>query len=51
MNKLIVAGFIFVRHGGNYDIYVRGVVIEKVPRHREINEVLAKAILKRNGIK
>ena len=51
VNKLIVAGFIFVRHGGNYDIYVRGVVIEKVPRHREINEILAKAILKRNGIK
>ena len=51
VNKLIAAGFIFARHGGNHDIYVRDNVIEKIPRHREINEILAKAILKRNGIK
>lgn len=47
VNKLIAAGFIFERHGGNHDIYRRGDEIEKVPRHKEINERLAKAILKK----
>ena len=51
VRKLIAAGFSFARHGGNHDIYVRNEVIEKVPRHKEVNEILAKAILKRNGIK
>lgn len=51
INKLITAGFSFARHGGNHDIYIRGKMIEKVPRHREINEILAKAILRRNSIK
>ncbi len=51
VNKLVNAGFSFARHGGNHDIYIRGKFIEKIPRHREVNEILAKAILKRNGIK
>ena len=36
------AGFIFERHGGSHDIYRRGSQIEKIPRHKEINENLAK---------
>ena len=40
-------GFKFYRHGGNHDIYVRGKDIEKVPRHKEINEILARAILRK----
>ena len=27
-------GFHFVRHGGNHDIYKRGMDEEKIPRHR-----------------
>ena len=50
IDKLTNAGFVFDRHGGNHDIYIRNGVLEKVPRHKEINEILAKAILKRNGI-
>ena len=42
-------GFEFERNGGNHDIYRRGAVIEKIPRHKEINELLAKAILKKWG--
>ena len=38
------------RHGGSHDIYVRGDTKETIPRHREIDERLAKAILKRNGL-
>lgn len=47
VKKLENAGFIFERHGGNHDIYRRGNEIEQVPRHKEINEKLAKAILKK----
>ncbi len=47
VNKLIAVGFSFERHGGNHDIYRRGADIEKVPRHKEINEKLARAILKK----
>ena len=50
VKKLCEAGFEFERHGGNHDIYRRGKDEEKVPRHREINEKLAKAILKKMGI-
>lgn len=35
------AGFIFIRHGGEHDIYARGKDKEVIPRHKEINESLA----------
>lgn len=44
-------GFVYVRNGGNHDIYSNGVKTEAVPRHNEINERLAKAIIKRNDLK
>ncbi len=50
IKKLEEAGFVFERHGGNHDIYVRGNTREIIPRHREINERLAKAILRKNGL-
>ena len=43
-------GFKFHRHGGNHDIYKRGEDEEQIPRHKEINEKLAKAILKKWGL-
>ena len=51
VKKLLKAGFKFYDQGANHDRYKRGDVIETVPRHKEVNERLAKAILKRNGIK
>ena len=48
--KLEQAGFKFVRHGGNHDIYKRGYDEETVPRHREIDERLAKAIIRKWGL-
>ncbi|NGX49494.1 MAG: hypothetical protein K940chlam5_01092 [Candidatus Anoxychlamydiales bacterium] len=33
------------RHGSNHDIWTNGEICEPVPRHREINELLAKKIL------
>lgn len=47
IKKLKKKGFVFERHGGNHDIYRRGNDIEKVPRHKEINEILAKMIIRK----
>lgn len=50
IKKLERAGFEFIRSGGNHDIYRRGENEEVIPRHREINERLARAILKKWGL-
>ncbi len=50
IKKLEEGGFTFERHGSNHDVYVRGTEREEIPRHKEINERLAKAILKRRGL-
>lgn len=47
VKRLIEGGFKLERHGSSHDVYIRGKDEEQVPRHREINEVLAKAILKK----
>ena len=39
------------RHGGNHDVWTNGVQRETIPRHREISEALAKAIIKRRGLR
>lgn len=44
-------GWTFVRHGGNHDVYGKGKEMEAVPRHSEINEILARAIIKRRELK
>jgi ycfA-like protein len=50
IKKLESIGFEFCRHGGGHDIYKRGKDFETIPRHKEINEKLAKAILKKWGL-
>ncbi|MDD6478749.1 MAG: type II toxin-antitoxin system HicA family toxin [Oscillospiraceae bacterium] len=44
-------GWYLKRNGGSHDLYTNGEQTETVPRHREINEMLAKAIIKRRGLK
>ena len=51
IKKIIKAGFRFEHHGGNHDTYKRGRDIEQIPRHKKINEITAKNILKKWGIK
>ena len=51
IKKLTCAGFVFKEHGGNHDTYKRGTDTEQVPRHKEINEITAKKILKKWGLK
>jgi len=38
----------FIRHGGNHDWYQNPITkaCQPIPRHREINEILAKHIIK-----
>lgn len=40
-------GWMFLRHGGNHDVWTDGNRIEPIPRHKEINERLAKAIIRK----
>ncbi len=50
--KLLEAnGWKLVRRGAEHDIYQKGSQIEAIPRHREINENLARAIIRRRGLK
>ena len=51
IRRLEEAGFVLERHGGEHDIYRRGEDAEAVPRHREINEQTARAILRKWGLK
>ncbi len=45
--KLLKCGWWFERHGGNHDIWTNGKISEPIPRHNEINELLAKKILRK----
>ena len=44
-------GWRFKRHGANHDIYVKGSERESIVRHRETDERLAQAIIRRRGLK
>ena len=40
-------GWTFLRHGGKHDVWTNGTREEPIPRHTEINEKLAQAIVRR----
>ena len=44
-------GWTFKRHGANHDIYVKGNERESIVRHKETDEQLAQAIIRRRGLK
>lgn len=44
-------GWKFKRHGSNHDIYIKGNMRESIVRHRETDEDLAKAIIRRHNLK
>lgn len=45
------AGWYLKRNGGNHDVYTDGKNSEAIPRHSEINERLAKGLIKKWGLK
>ena len=44
-------GWYLKRNGGGHDIYTNRKESETIPRHRELKENLARAIIKRRGLK
>lgn len=44
-------GWQFKRRGANHDIYTKDGQRESIVRHRETDEDLARAIIKRRGLK
>lgn len=44
-------GWYKIREGGNHTVYTNGKDIEPIPRHKEVDEMLAKGIIKRRGLK
>lgn len=44
-------GWSFKRHGANHDVYTKDGERESIVRHRETDEALAKAIIKRRNLK
>jgi len=49
VKRLTAAGYESVRNDGGHEIFSNGKQAIPVPRHREINEITAKAILKQAG--
>ena len=41
----------YLRDGGRHDIYTNEISSEPIPQHREINEMLAKSLIKKYGLK
>ena len=48
LKEIIKNGAVFIRHGANHDIYENPITntSTQVPRHSDINEFVAKAIIK-----
>lgn len=44
-------GWYLQRHGSNHDVYTNGKASEPIPRHTEVEERTAQAIIKRQGLK
>jgi mRNA interferase HicA len=45
--RLRKLGWFLKRNGGNHDIWTNGEIVEPIPRHDEIVDVLAKKILRK----
>jgi mRNA interferase HicA len=44
------AGWYYNREGSNHTVYTDGNRIEQIPRHREVNEVLAKHLINKYNL-
>ena len=48
IQELSKLGVTFISHGANHDIYGKNGKKIPVPRHAEVNEMLARSILKKD---
>jgi mRNA interferase HicA len=46
VRRLRILGWVLLREGGRHSVFTDGVRTMSVPRHKEINENTARAILK-----
>lgn len=51
LKKFKKAGWRILREGANHTILTDGKFVEPLPRHREINEVMAKDLIKKHNLK
>ena len=53
VSQIEAAGAVFIRHGGKHDWYQNPTtkVCQPVPHHTEINDFLAKAIIRKLSVK
>lgn len=51
VKKLNELGWYYKKPGGRHDIFTKDGKIMSIPRHKEINEITAKEILKKAGLK
>ena len=49
LKRLKAQGCVFVKHGKKHDVYInpRTGLEERIPRHNDINELLAKIIIRK----
>ncbi len=45
------AGWRILREGSNHTILTNGKFVEPIPRHKEINEQLAKSLIRKHKLK
>ena len=46
-SELKKLGWWFLRHGGNHDVWTDGSRQEPIPRHNDVNEQLALALIRK----
>ena len=46
VKRLRIRGWVLLREGGNHSVFSDGVRTTSIPRHKEINDNTANAILK-----
>lgn len=51
LNRFLKNGWWVLREGGNHTVVTDGTEVEAIPRHEEISENLAKALIKRRNLK
>lgn len=50
LNRFLKNGWWVLREGGNHTVVTDGKDVEAIPRHKEISENLAKALIKRRNL-
>ena len=50
INKFEAKGWRFLRSGHKHDIYTDGQNLEQIPRHSDVNEKLARSMIRRWGL-